>query len=84
MRRHLPTLIAAAALLGIFAVAVTFAVSAWQRSSAQLSIHGWIALGLGVFFSVVIGCGLMALMFYSSRHGYDEAVKRMDSDRESP
>ena len=33
--------------------------------------HGWIALGLGSFFSLVIGCGLMALMFFSSR-GYDE------------
>jgi hypothetical protein len=22
--------------------------------------------------SLVVGCGLMALLFYSSRHGYDE------------
>ena len=29
---------------------------------------------LGIIFSLVIGCGLMALMFYSSRHGYDDAV----------
>jgi hypothetical protein len=27
---------------------------------------------LGVVFSLVVGCGLMALLFYSSRHGYDE------------
>jgi hypothetical protein len=27
---------------------------------------------LGIVFSLVIGCGLMALMFYSSRHGYDD------------
>jgi hypothetical protein len=26
---------------------------------------------LGVVFSVVVGCGLMALVFYSSRRGYD-------------
>lgn len=36
--------------------------------------NGWIALGLGSFFSLVIGCGLMALMFFSSRQGYDEAA----------
>jgi hypothetical protein len=29
---------------------------------------------LGIVFSLVVGCGLMALVFYSSRHGYDEAV----------
>ena len=39
-----------------------------------MSKHGWIALGLGTFFSLVIGCGLMALMFYSSRSGHDEAA----------
>jgi len=26
----------------------------------------------GVVLSLVVGCGLMALLFYSSRHGYDE------------
>jgi len=60
-------------------------VSAWQRTDAQMSIHGWIALGLGVFFSIVIGCGLMALMFYSSRAGLrrsDEADRtRQESSR---
>ena len=36
-----------------------------------------IALGLGVFFSIVIGCGLMALMFYSPAglRRRDEAVR---------
>jgi hypothetical protein len=29
-------------------------------------------MALGVVFSVGLGCGLMALLFYSSRHGYDE------------
>ena len=26
---------------------------------------------LGIVFSIVVGCGLMALVFYSSRRGYD-------------
>jgi hypothetical protein len=29
---------------------------------------------LGIILSFVVGCGLMTLMFYSSRHGYDEAA----------
>ena len=29
---------------------------------------------LGIVFSLVVGCGLMALVFYSSRHGYDDAA----------
>jgi hypothetical protein len=45
-----------------------------QTSGVAMSIHGWIALGLGTFFSLVIGCGLMILMFISSRRGYDEAA----------
>jgi len=34
---------------------------------------GWLMMGLGIFFTVVVGGGLMALIFYSSRDGYDEA-----------
>jgi hypothetical protein len=32
----------------------------------------YVAMALGVFFSLVVGCGLMALLFYSARHGYDD------------
>jgi uncharacterized membrane protein len=38
----------------------------------HISVHGWIAMGIGTFFSLLIGCGLMWLSFYSSRHGYDD------------
>jgi hypothetical protein len=27
---------------------------------------------MSVVLSLLVGCGLMALLFYSSRHGYDE------------
>jgi hypothetical protein len=37
-----------------------------------MSVHGYIAMILGIVFSLMIGCGLMGLMFYSSRHGYDD------------
>jgi hypothetical protein len=38
----------------------------------------WAAMILGVLFSVVIGAGLMGLVFYSSRRGYDERASVRD------
>jgi hypothetical protein len=37
-----------------------------------ISKHGYIAMGLGFVFTLAVGIGLMALLFYSSRAGYDE------------
>jgi len=79
-RQTIITIFVAVVLLSLLAVALTFMVDTWQRTDAPMSVHGWIALGLGVFFSVLIGCGLMALMFYSSRRGYDERASS-DYDR---
>lgn len=39
---------------------------------AEVPAAGYVALVLGVVFSLVVGVGLMALVFYSSRKGYDE------------
>ena|SRR3569833_1397541 len=62
-----------ATLSGILLFAMVWAVYVWNASSdAPMDKHGWIALGLGTFFSLLIGCGLMALMFFSSRSGHDE------------
>lgn len=33
---------------------------------------GYVAMAMGVIFSLAVGFGLMALLFYSSRKGYDE------------
>jgi len=42
---------------------------------------GYVAMALGVVFSLVVGCGLMALLFYSARHGYDDQF-RADDERD--
>jgi hypothetical protein len=42
---------------------------------------GYALLGVGVIFGLVIGCGLMALAFYSSRRGYDEPTVVEDDDQ---
>jgi hypothetical protein len=60
-------------LLGILAFAVWFAASAWSHfGAASIPVYGYLAIAGGVVFSLLIGGGLMALVFYSSRHGYDD------------
>ena len=71
------------ALLAILAGALWFAAGAWTSvSGPPMPTAGYVAMILGIFFSLIIGCGLMALLFYSSRHGYDEPFQADDdSDR---
>jgi hypothetical protein len=67
------TILVILALLGILGAAAAVAVYGWQATAdVEMSVHGYIAMALGILFSIVVGCGLMALMFYSSRRGYDE------------
>lgn len=61
-------------LLGLLATTLAWAIYAWTSIDGAMNKHGWIALCLGAFFSLIIGCGLMALMFFSSRSGHDEAA----------
>ena len=39
---------------------------------AVVPTSGYVAMALGVIFSLCVGFGLMTLIFYSSRRGYDE------------
>ena len=72
MRDRRPVILLVVVLFGLLASAGKFMIDTWRHTTAIMSIHGYIALCLGVFFSVLIGCGLMGLLFYSSRRGYDE------------
>jgi hypothetical protein len=64
---------AVAALLLILAATVSWAIYAWTSTDdVSMSGHGWIAMSLGIVFSLAVGIGLMSLVFYSSRRGYDE------------
>jgi hypothetical protein len=63
----------AAPLFAILGAAMWFAARTWiSLGGPPMPPAGYVAMTLGIVFSVVIGCGLMALLFYSSRHGYDE------------
>jgi hypothetical protein len=59
-------------LLGFLTAAVAYAVRAWTAlDGVQISPAGWIFMGLGVLFTLLVGGGLMALVFYSSRNDFD-------------
>jgi len=52
---------------------IGFAYYAWVSDEGPpLPTAGYVAMGLGIVFSLDVGIGLMALVFYSHRHGYDE------------
>jgi hypothetical protein len=71
-------------LVALLAVSVWFAIQTWTAiEGPPIPIEGKVAMALGIFFSLVVGCGLMALVFYSSRHGYDETA-HYDAPEQTP
>ena len=65
--------IAIVVLLGFLAAAIAYAVHArTAMSGVSISPLGWLFMALGVFFTIAVGGGLMGLVFYSSRHDYDQ------------
>jgi hypothetical protein len=67
------------ALGGLLAASLSFAAYLWwEMGEVDIGAHGLIALILGGLFSVALGGGLMALVFYSHKHGYDDRQNRPD------
>jgi hypothetical protein len=81
MRAHLAWITAAA----VVAAAVTVVIGRFWNAlgAADISPVGWLAMGFGVVVTTALGIGLMALMFFSSRHGYDDAQGE-DLERTTP
>lgn len=76
-------------VLIIAVLLIVLGASAWFAydgltvgDDTPVSSHAYIAMGLGVFFSLLIGVGLMVLLFYSSRRGYDEPPKLIDENKD--
>jgi hypothetical protein len=59
---------------GVVLVAIMLLVLA-QVHNHDIEPGGWFALAFGGAFSILIGGGLVALMFFSSRSGYDDRVQ---------
>ena len=69
-------------LFVLLLAAFWFAGRTWLRlGGAEIPLYGWVAIGGGGVFSLVVGIGLMALIFYSHRHGYDDLDRGNDAPR---
>jgi hypothetical protein len=59
-------------MLGVLVWAGWYAVTAWNAMrGVTISTLGWVFMGLGAIVTLLVGAGLMALVFYSSRHDMD-------------
>ena len=61
-------IVALGAMLGF---SIWFMFYGWNLTYAKIDTAGIKALVLGVVMSILLGGGLMALVFYSNRKGYD-------------
>lgn len=60
-------------LFALLALTLWFSGSAFvQMSGDPIPLYGYFAIAGGVLVSLAVGGGLMALIFYSNRHGYDD------------
>ena len=60
-------------LFGLLGIALWAAYREWILVDVELPAWAWAWLVLGAGVTFLVGAGLMALIFYSSRKGYDEA-----------
>ena len=60
----------------IVAIGVVMAIGAivYLAATGELYFHLVVATLLGVFFSVLLGCGLFALSFFSDKSGHDQSI----------
>lgn len=55
-------------------IATTIALTILRLRNPDASIHLFIAAAAGIFLSVLLGSGLMGLVFLSAQSGHDAAI----------
>ena len=74
-----------AGMVVLLIVVAVMATLGWESvAGTDVPPIGYVAMAAGVLFSLLVGVGLMALVFYSSRAGYDEPAKLIEPDRDPP
>ncbi len=72
-------------LFALLVLAFWFAGTSWMHLHGDIPPFGWLAIASGAALALLVGGGLMALLFYSSRHGYDDRAGRDPAeDGETP
>lgn len=75
MKTTLLFIIAAIVGLGLTFWAVSIM---WADLGVHMSLHGWIAYGLGALLSMALAGGLFFLTFKSARDGFDDIDRPED------
>ena len=65
--------------IGVFMV---IGALAYLAATGELHLHMVVATVGGVFFSVLLGCGLFAASFFSDKSGHDQSVSDATSRKE--
>jgi hypothetical protein len=90
---RLRSLFIVVSLVALLALAVAGALHMWssiggpEADGSGLNDAGTTALILGAIGSLILGGGLMALVFFSSRRGYDDRAdpgKQIGEDGQEP
>jgi hypothetical protein len=68
-------------LVALLVAALWYCVSIW-RSTPSMPLYGNIIMGVAAILALGAGCGLIALMYYSQRKGYDEPARSDRTPRE--
>jgi lipopolysaccharide export LptBFGC system permease protein LptF len=69
----------------VIAIAMVAAALTYLHYSSGLTINLVLATIFGVFFSVMLGCGLFAASFFSDKSGHDQSISdatRRERDRQ--
>lgn len=61
-------------LLAVTVATVLIAVGLLYAFNGMVSVHFYIAVALGISFTMLLGGGLMGLVFLSNGTGHDESV----------
>lgn len=61
-------------LLSVTIATVLLAVGILYAFNGMISVHFYIAVALGISFTMLLGGGLMGLVFLSNGTGHDESV----------
>lgn len=74
---RMTTLVVIVAIIGL---GLTFwgVASMWAQMGVNMTMHGWIAYGLGIVVSIALASGLFYLTFKSARDGYDDIDRPED------
>jgi hypothetical protein len=83
-RRVFGSILVLVPMMAILAASVWFAVHSWIADEGpDIPVQGYVAMAAGIIFTLIVGIGLMSLVFYSRRHGYDDAADRGRSEGEN-